>query len=119
MHTTPARKEAMTFHGRIPGESTASGDVEYTVHTTTWDRGRLARNLLADHRCFIADGTSAIPATHLLCVPFAAVGPVRSVLTLQHGIAYAVLCSRSALSSIRANANVVCIEQPLEGEGIR
>lgn len=41
--------------------STASGNAEYTAHTTTWDRGRLARSVLTNHRGFPADETSAIP----------------------------------------------------------
>ena len=51
----------MVFDGRIPGESTASSEIDATTHAAACDRGRLARRVLANHRLFLADEMSATP----------------------------------------------------------
>ena len=55
----------MAFHGRIPGKAPYSNLSIHGTHTTAWDRGRLARNGLAEPPVLPADETSAIPAATL------------------------------------------------------
>lgn len=66
--------------------SIASSNAECTAHTTTWDRGRLARSVLANHRGFPADETSAIPGRVLRVFLLLIVGMKHQTRMLAQGM---------------------------------